>query len=70
MASDCWRAVEFGPHSFGIERGKDKMLIGSIDLIDGRWRVEIMGSDGTAADFADYDAALSFVRTVEAGTKP
>jgi hypothetical protein len=70
MADGCWRAVAFGPRSFGIERGKDRMLIGSIDLIDGRWRVDIMGPDGDTGEFADYDAALEFMRTVEARSKP
>ena len=61
----CWRTVEFGPHSFGIERGADKILVGSIDFDEGRWHVEILWPD-IRADFDDYASALAFVRDVEA----
>ena len=68
--SGCpWRTIEFGPNSFGIEQTKDRLLIGSIDLIEGRWHVEILwrGSDNTIkADFVDYSSATTFVRGVEA----
>jgi hypothetical protein len=62
----CWPIVEFGPHSFGIEK-EDMSLVGSIDLIDRRWRVEILwpSDEAITADFADYDSALAFVRGFE-----
>jgi hypothetical protein len=60
-----WRTVEFGPHSFGIERSTDRALVGSIDFDDGRWHVEILGHD-IRASFDDHASALDFVRDVEA----
>jgi hypothetical protein len=60
-----WRTVEFGPHSFGIERGADRVLVGSIDFDEGRWHVEILGRD-IHASFDEYASALDFVREVEA----
>jgi hypothetical protein len=59
-----WRVVEFGPHSFGIEHGPEKALVGAIDLIDDRWHVEVLRSGSTIeGDFPGYDAALAFVET-------
>lgn len=64
-----WRVVEFGPHSFGIERDTDKILIGTVDLIDGLWRVHILLPGGSSrGDFSEYDAALKFVRAAFADT--
>jgi hypothetical protein len=60
-----WRTVEFGPCSFGIERGADRVLVGSIDFDKGRWHVEMLWSD-IQADFNDYASALDFVRALEA----
>jgi hypothetical protein len=65
---ECWRPVAFGPHSFGIERGKDKILVGSIDLNNGKWQVEILwaGRGGPIRrNFSDYASALIFVQGVE-----
>ncbi|MET0675957.1 MAG: hypothetical protein ABW175_09180 [Bradyrhizobium sp.] len=64
-----WRTIEFGPRSYGIERIKDRSLIGSIDQIDGRWQVEIQWpsrNDMIKDDFAEYIAAVAFVRGVAA----
>lgn len=69
MSCESWRAIEFGPHSFGIERIHDKALVGSIDLNDGRWHVEIVrpdGDDTIRAEFVEYVCALAFVKGVEA----
>jgi hypothetical protein len=59
-----WRAVEFGPHSFGIERAENNALVGAIDLIEARWHVEVLSSGfagNIKADFADYPSAVAFV---------
>lgn len=64
-----WRTVEFGPHSLGIESVTEKVLVGSIDLIKGRWHVEILWSGrggNIRADFAENASALAFVHGVEA----
>lgn len=66
MSCESWRAIEFGPHSFGIERGED--LVGTIDLNDGKWQVEILwsGRGGPIRrSFPDYASALIFVQGVE-----
>lgn len=61
----CWRTVEFGPHSFGIEREKDRTMVGTIDRIDGRWHVEIqLPGRNIKDDFVEYIAATAFVRGV------
>ncbi|HVQ70356.1 MAG TPA: hypothetical protein VMT08_22920 [Bradyrhizobium sp.] len=72
MGNCSWRTVEFGPHSFGIERGAEKVLLGYIDLIDERWHVEILlpGSGRNIEDFADYASALGFVEKTLAGAPP
>jgi hypothetical protein len=59
-----WRVLEFGPHSFGIERGTDKILVGTIDLIDGLWPVHILRTGGPSkGDFVEYGDAARFVET-------
>jgi hypothetical protein len=68
-AVEGWRVVEFGPHSFGIEHGTDKVLVGAIDLIGGLWHVDILRPSGTInGNFAEYDAALAFVEIAFAET--